>query len=151
MGNLGDYFPEQEKQKHIDRQLQPGQVLYLFCRFTDPQKDKYLVLLCLEKRPLLFVINSSVPQFITERPHMLKCQVKLCSSDYNFLEHDSYINCAEVRYDFDELEIRNQILADVGRIRGELNSITKREIICAVKGSKTISKYYKKLIIDSLK
>jgi hypothetical protein len=67
------------------------------------------------------------------------------------LEHDSYINCAKVRYDFDELEIRNQILADVGRIRGELNSITKREIIGVVKNSKTISKYHKKLIIDSLK
>jgi len=151
MGNLGDYFPEQEKHKHIDRQLQPGQVLYLFCRFTTPPKDKYLSLLHLEKRPLLFIINSKIPQFIAERPSMLKSQVKLCSTDYDFLEHDSYINCAEVRDDFDELEIRNQILVDVGRIRGELNPITKREIIEVVKDSKTISKYHMKLIIDSLK
>ena len=44
MGKLGDLFPEDEKRKFIDRHLRPGQVLYLHCRFTNPQKDKYLVL-----------------------------------------------------------------------------------------------------------
>jgi hypothetical protein len=44
MDRLGDVFPEHEKQAHLDRQLTAGRVLYLFCEFTDPPKEKYLVL-----------------------------------------------------------------------------------------------------------
>ena len=151
MGRLGDFFPEHEKRNYIDRQLKPGQVLYLFCGFTNPQKEKYLVLACPGTRPLLFVINSGIHPFIARQPDLLKCQVWLSTSDYNFLEHDSFVNCAEVIDEFDESEIREQILADVGRIRGELNITTKRAIVQAVQGSKTVSARHKRLIIDSLK
>jgi hypothetical protein len=150
MGRLGNFFSEDDKQQYVDRHLRPGQVLYLFCGFTRPPKEKYLVLACPGARPLLFVINSEIPQFIECRPDLRSCQVKLNVSDYNFLDHYSFVNCSEV-IELLEEEIRGQILADVGRIRGELNATTKREIIRVVQSARTISPRHKKLIIDSLK
>jgi len=96
MGILGDLFPEHERQKYIGRHLEPGQVLFLFCKFTNPQKEKYLVVACTGKRPLLFVINSRIHPFIEKQPVLLKCQVKLSASDYDFLDHDSFVDCSKV-------------------------------------------------------
>ena len=151
MGKLGDLFPKSEKQKYIGRQLQPGQVLYLFSGFTSPPKEKFLVLACPGTKPLLFVINSKVHPFIANRPDLLRCQVKLSASDYDFLDHDSFINCGEVIDYFELKKVQEQVLADVGRIRGELNTVTKREIIRVVKGARTISKRHKKLIVNALR
>ena len=116
MGRLGDFFPKREKQKYIDRQLKPGQVLYLFCEFvTKSHQDKYLVLAYTGTRPLLFIINSKIPPFAERRPDLHKCQVKLSASDYSFLDHDSFVDCAKVIDHFDESEIRRQVIEDVGR------------------------------------
>jgi len=67
------------------------------------------------------------------------------------LERDSYINCSEAIDCLDEAEIKAQILADVGRIKGELNAASRRAIIQAVQSARTISARHKRLIADSLK
>lgn len=152
MGRLGDFFPKRKKQEYIDRQLKPGQVLYLHCEFvTKSHQDKYLVLACSGTRPLLFIINSKIPPFIEKHPDLHRCQVKLFASDYSFLDHDSFVNCAEVISYFDESEIRQQVIEDVGRIKGELNTVTRKAIIKAVQNARSIAPRHKRLIIDSLK
>lgn len=90
MTSLGDYFPEEDKEKYVDRGLKPGQVLYLFCGFTQPPKDKYLLLLCCTDPPMVFVINSQIPRFVKARPELLSSQVQLSPADYPFLDHDSF-------------------------------------------------------------
>ena len=40
-------------------------------------------------------INSGINQYILKRPKMLACQLEIKASDYDFLSHDSYINCAQ--------------------------------------------------------
>ena len=150
MGRLGDSFPNGEKQEYINRHLKPGQVLFLFSRFTNPNKDKYLVIACLGSRQLLFVINSGIHPYIAARPHLSRCQILLRAADYWFLDHDTYVNSSKVIDFFDQDEIRDQLLADTSRVKGELQNVTKDAIISAVSGAKTISPHHKKLIIDSL-
>ena len=41
------------------------------------------------------MINSEINPYIQCRPRMLSCQVLLKASDYSFLNHDSYANCAQ--------------------------------------------------------
>lgn len=41
------------------------------------------------------MINSEINPYIQCRPRMLSCQVSLKASDYSFLSHDSYANCAQ--------------------------------------------------------
>lgn len=41
------------------------------------------------------VINSVINPFIMRRPHLLSRQVQLRNERYDFLSHDSYVNCAQ--------------------------------------------------------
>ncbi len=41
------------------------------------------------------IINSRINPFVQKRPKLLARQVKISASDYGFLDHDSYINCAQ--------------------------------------------------------
>lgn len=150
MPALGNFFPDDFKSEYSDRNIKPGQVLYLFCDFTIPPKEKYLVVACSETKLLLFVINSNIHPFIANNPDLSRCQVRLSASDYDFLEHDSYVNCAEVIDHFNENDINDQIINDVSRVRGELNETTKKDITRAVRSAKTISGIHKREIINSI-
>lgn len=150
MTSLGDYFPEEDREKYVDRGLKSGQVLYLFCEFTHPPKDKYLLLACYTDPPLLFVVNSQIPRFVQARPELLASQVKLSPRDYPFLEHDSFLDCSNVINSLDEDAIRNQLLADLSRLKGEVHQRTKAQIIEAVRRSRTVSEADRELIVHSL-
>ena len=81
MGRLGDRFPERARREYVESHLDPGEVLYLFCPFTSPPKDKYLVLACAKPRPLLFMVNSTIHPFIASRPALRRCQVALSATE----------------------------------------------------------------------
>jgi len=148
---VGDYFSAAEKQEHIDTELRSGRILYLYCQFTDPPKDKFLLLACRSDPPLLFMINSEIRGFIRRRPDLLSSQVRLKASVYNFLSHDSFMDCSEVINRFGEEAIINQILSDVGRIKGKISRAMKREVVAVVKKARTITPADKELIIQALK
>lgn len=106
------------------------------CRHTTPPKPKYVVIACLNPNPYGFLINSEISQFIKARPTLLSSQVAIAAKRYGFLDHDSYINCA-------------QIFSFRG---GELHSIqdvqnnTRRAIERVVAGSTLIEPIYRRLI-----
>jgi hypothetical protein len=149
MATLGDYLPQKEKEQYIDEHLQSGQILYLFCDFTTPPKEKYLVLACPGHHPFLFMINSDIHPFIAARPELRKCQIRLDASEYD-LDHDSYINCSKVIDEFSEEDIYRQLGRDLSRIKKELTQKTKQEMIQVVSTAKTIKKHIKTLIIQAL-
>lgn len=150
MGNFGNFLSTNDRSTIIDRQLQPGRVLYLWCDFPEVSKDKYLVFLYPDAYPLLFIINSAIHPYILARSQLLSCQVKIIATDYDFLDRDSYINCADVQTLFSHDEIRAQLLSDIRRIKGMLLESTKREIVRVVQTAKTISPKHKRMIVSAL-
>jgi hypothetical protein len=150
VARLGDYLPEEDRERYVDRSLKPGQVLYLFCEFTHPPKDKYVLLVCRTDPPMLFIVNSEIPRFVQARPELLASQVKLSPGDYPFLDHDLFLDCSNVINSLDEDAIRNQLLADLSRLKGELHQRTKAQIIEAVRRSRTVSEADRELIVHSL-
>ena len=61
------------------------------------------------------LINSKINPFIKKRPHMLERQLELLATDYEFLSHDSYVNCAQ------PLKSKLEFFASTGyRYRGSL-------------------------------
>jgi hypothetical protein len=109
-----------------------------------------LIVVCSGPKLLFFVINSNIHKYIEIRPELKKCQVIIPEADYDFLDHDSFIDCSNVIDSIDGLEIINQIGKDLSRLKGELNKATKILIIAAVQTAKTVSPYHKKLIIGAL-
>ena len=151
MKKLGDFFPKEEKERYIKRHLQSGQIVYLFCNFTTPPKEKYLVLAGAGNEPLLFIINSEIHPFIDNNPELRMQQLNVKKSDYDFFDHDSFVNCSKVIESFSKSEIERQLDADVGKIKGKLNRKDIKKIIRIVQNSRTISKHNKNRIINSLK
>lgn len=148
---LGDLFSVEERRDSIRRQLTPGRVFKLFCAFTNPQKDKYLLLACTQPRPLLFIINSEISEYIKKREHLHKCQVPISAGGHDFLKHDSYIDCSEARTDFHLIDIERQVLEDMSRIKGLVAQNVKDELLKAVDATNTISRQHKKWIVEGLR
>lgn len=64
----------------------------------DIDHEKFIVIAGVEGEKVLVctvLINSVINQYILKRPKMLACQVEVKATDYDFLSHDSYINCAQ--------------------------------------------------------
>lgn len=60
--------------------------------------EKYLIVAAVNPERILVcsvMINSQVNHYIMNRPKMLAGQLKLKVTDYDFLKHDSFANCAQ--------------------------------------------------------
>jgi len=147
---LGACFPEQQRIDSAKRTLTPGSVLFLFCPFTQPPKEKYALLLSLGDPTLLFLINSRIHDYIANRPDLAACQLLIAQSDYEFLAHDSYIDCSRVRDDLSHKDVLDQIIAHPSRLKGTLNPTTIQDVQCIVRHARTISPFLKRIILSSL-
>jgi len=106
-------------------------------QYTIPPKDKYVLVVCQDTECHAFFVNSKISRFIQNRPNMLACQVLLKASEYDFLQHDSYLNCSQL-YAFDEMCFTYG--------RGTVLVHTKKEIKNAVAIATTIDQKYQEMI-----
>jgi len=106
------------------------------CQHTTPPKSKYIAVVCLNPNPYGFLINSQISQFIQNSPALLSSQVAIVAERYSFLQHDSYINCAQI------FSFRSGELHSVQDIQNN----TRKAIERVVDNSKLIEPIYKRLI-----
>ena len=79
-----------------DLSIAPGAVF--IGPWADIDHEKFLIIAGVADDRILVcsvMINSEINQYIQRRPRMLSCQVPLKSTDYEFLSHDSFANCAQ--------------------------------------------------------
>ena len=144
---LGNHFPPEQRKRVIYQNLLPGRVIFLYCDFAN--KDKYLLLACVNPELLFFVINSRVNQFVAKHDYLLKCQVAVGPIHHDFLQHDSYINCTEAK-SLSFQDIYKQLDKDMSRIKGEISTEVRDQVISAVKFARTLSPRDKNAIIVAL-
>lgn len=150
MSELGAFFPEEARVDYVKRTLTAGRVLYLFCPFTEPPKEKCAILLRLGNPTLLFLINSRIHDYIANRPDLAACQLLIAQSDYGFLAHDSYIDCSNAIDDFSDKDVLDQIIGDISRVKGTLNPRTIQDVKRIVRQARTISAFHARIILSSL-
>ena len=121
----------------------------LHCAFTTPSKNKYLVLGSVHPELLFLVINTRPSDFIMKREWLRQCQVLLCQSEHDFLQHDSYIDCTAAQV-ISLSEIYRQVEVDVSRIKSELSANARDQMIAAVKFSKTLPEAHKVALLSAL-
>jgi hypothetical protein len=148
--SLADAFSADERRESFRRQFRPGVVVKLFCKFTDPQKEKRLLIVSVEPYPLFFVINSNTNEYKQKRPHLLRQQLLLQQSHYPFLEHDSYVDCSKVRGDFSKAEIEGIISRESKRLLGMINEDAVADVLTTVNDSVTLEPRHKTKIINDL-
>lgn len=110
------------------------------CQHTSPPKPKFVVIACKDEEYMGFLINSEISQFVLNKPYMLACQITLTKAEYNFLFHESFLDCAQLfPFRDSELVIGLEMISDK----------TKAEIKEVVSKAKTITKYQRELILNS--
>lgn len=148
--NLGDAFPLESRVRIFRERFQPKAVIKLFCSFTDPPKEKRLLIVSINPIPLFFVINSKINAFKLKRKELLDQQVPIPASSHTFFEHDSYIDCSRVRDDFSVMEIEEIISQDISRMLGVISDDVAANIIEIVTDSVTLEPRYKNLIVSNM-
>lgn len=119
--------------------LHIGAILHLYCSFTRPPKDKFLVVVCLDPKPLLVFINSKINAFVQSNPSLAQCQVLIDAENHAFLDYDSYIDCSDVcSFPYDHLEeqvetqlkgaVSNDVLSEIGATIQKSPLISPRQL-----------------------
>ncbi len=148
--NLADAFPLEARLEFFRGRFRPGAVIKLFCEFATPPKEKRLLVVSILPEPLLLVINSDINEYKQKRPYLRSQQVCIRAADYEFLDHDSYIDCSRVRDEFTQADIEQVITADTTRILGAINPDSIAEIMTVVDDSVTLEQRHKTRIISDL-
>jgi len=130
----------------------PGKILWLNVCFPHEMQfhDKYFVL-CSYEFPLLLKINTSKTQSkIAQKKKEYLFSLK--KSTYTFLTYDSYLDCGTVWSNLISMEeIISQVTKFPSRIKGEVTSDHRNEIIRLTGKSKSIAARHKKLIANALR
>jgi len=127
--------------------LHIGAILHLYCSFTRPPKDKFLVIVCLDPKPLLVFINSRINTLIQRNPDLAQCQIVIDAENHTFLDYDSYIDCSEVcSFQQDHLEEQAK-----SQFKGTVSSQVLSEIDAAIQKSPLISTRQLSWIAQALK
>lgn len=150
MSSLGAHLPAELLRPRIEAALKPGCVIKLLVKFPEKTKEKFLVLVADDDPEYLtFIVNSEINPFITNRQHLLQCQVAIDAASHDFLGHDSHIACHEIRAMKRE-DVIKALMADPDGIKGEISADVRSQIAAAVKFAKTIEKDKKNRIIAAM-
>lgn len=150
---LGRSLSEEAQRTLIKAIIRPGCILHTFCDFIENPKNKFFVVAHVnfeDELVLIFIINSRIPRFIENNPELRVGQLCLKSSTYSFLEHDSFLNCVELRDGLDIDSLVDHLLKTPADHKGHLTDDDILETIKAVGNARTISEYDKALIVKSL-
>lgn len=150
MANFGAHFPPELLRPRIEAALIPGCIIKLVLKFPEKTREKFLVLVADDDPEYFtFIINSEINPFISDRQHLLQCQVSIDAVNHAFLEHDSYIACHEIR-SLKREEVIRELVSKPEAIKGNISSDVRIQILAAVKFAKTIEKDKKSRIIAAL-
>ena len=150
MSPLGQHFPAELLRPRIEAALKPGCVVKLLVKFPQITKEKFLVLVADDDPEYLtFIVNSEINSFITNRPHLLQCQVAIDVASHDFLDHDSHVACHEI-LPMKREDVIKTLMGDPSAIKGEVSPDVLNQIVAAVKFAKTIDQDKKNRIIAAM-
>jgi hypothetical protein len=136
--SLGSIFPDAFKKKRITERLKPGIVIKHKAVMDDGKEhEKRYVVLSVSESTLTCVINTDLSNFIKSRAHLLNCQISVPGKNYEFLDHDSYIDCSRIRT-YKTSEIISQLLAEPSWIYEKIDDPLRKKIIEAMEKSEAI-------------
>jgi len=140
MENLGDFFPHKIKKKFAREKLKPGTVLRLFVKDTVPPKIKRLIIIAVDNENYLLAtlfINSEINPMLLNSEELIQLQFKIDSNKFDFIKHDSYVDCSKLKPRNIE-QLSELIIKDPKTVIGEVDEVTLRKIKKIVKKARTI-------------
>ena len=133
-----------------NKHLRVGAVIYRHCDFTTPPKPKYLLVVSVEPRLLVLMINSKINTFYVKK-NLVHLHVLLSKAEHSFLVHDSYTNCIEAHNAFDIESIRKEVIENYSDIfKGWITNKCLADVYNAVKNNDLIRIGHQREILLSI-
>ena len=136
----------------LEELVVPGRVLRLFCSFTNPPKEKFVVVVATHPFCLGFLINSNPTALQKSKKHLSDELISVSAQDgYAFLTNPqpSVLDCTfAADLDFDETVA--QLTQDSSRVLGLITDATRKQIIDVVGESMTLEGGISKIIVKNL-
>ena len=136
----------------LEELIVPGRVLRLFCSFTVPPKEKYVVIVATTPFCLGFLFNSSPTELQKSKKHLLDELISISARDgYAFLTNPepSILDCTYAAdLDFDETVA--QLTQDSSRVLSLITDATRERIVEVVKESMTVEVGIANIIVKNL-
>lgn len=136
----------------LEELIVPGRVLRLFCSFTNPPKEKFVVVVATTPCCLGFLINSSATSLQKSKKHLSDEIISVSARDgYAFLTNPqpSVLDCTFAA-DFGLDELVAQLTQDPARVLGFITDATRKHIIEVVRESMTLEGGIAKIIVRNL-
>lgn len=137
MQSLSDLFP---KQQYAQLNIKRGTVFFMHVNFTNPPKEKFcMVIDCTSNsdKVALVVINTVPNQNVYRTQALISLHYKITKSDYPFLKHDSYVDCANL-VEFDKTTLYDGAVANPNSLKGEIMDAHMPNIITNIHNSTLI-------------
>ena len=136
----------------LEELVVPGRILRLFCSFTNPPKEKFVVVVATNPFCLGFLINSNPTALQKSKKHLSDELISVSAQvGYAFLTNPqpSVLDCTfAADLDFDETMA--QLTQDSSRALGLITDVTRKQIIDVVGESMTLEGGISKIIVKNL-
>ena len=144
--SLGDFFPEDLKQKFAERNIDIGQSILIKINNFNINYDKYIVLIGFDKENLdcgAVVINSEINENVFPTTYLKSLHVEIDVQNHNFLENNSFINCSEIKT-YQKQQLVDFLKANPERLVGNLSDIVLKKVHLTLMNARTITNIEKK-------
>lgn len=136
----------------LEELVVPGRILRLFCSFTNPPKEKFVVVVATHPFCLGFLINSNPTALQKSKKHLSDELISVSAQDgYAFLTNPqpSVLDCTfAADLDFDETVA--QLTQDPSRSLGLITDATRDQIVAIIGESMTLEGGIAKIIVKNL-
>lgn len=144
--SLGDLFPDNLKKQFAERNIDIGKALLIKLEDIRVNYDKYIIIVGIndtEMAVAYVIINTEVNKNIAPTTYLQSLHLKIDKARHDFLNYDSYINCAELK-EFNKQKLIDFLVSNPERIVGNIDLILLTKVHDTIKKAKTILPILKK-------
>jgi hypothetical protein len=104
---------------------------------------------CLEPKPILLLINSSINPFVVRTTELNACQVLIDAAGHGYMRSDSWIDCSQpFGYARDWIDAA---LGENPRLHlGRISDTVRRDLVNCVHNTQLLPERKKRQILDAL-
>lgn len=146
MQSLGDFLPEKTKEILADSNFKVGSVLRYFVPFTNPPKEKRLIIVGFDKDTVLFasvLINTEVNANLFRTDEIRDLHLGLDTNGRDYISHPCYVDCSKV-FEQDIELIKRKLVETPDIHKGHLSEQDLTDVKEKIKAAKTIPPKMKK-------
>lgn len=144
MQTFGDFLPKETRNQLANVNLQTGAVLKYHVPFTNPPKEKRVIVVAFDSEKALFalvLINSEINENLSQEAKNL--HLELNANGRPYLDHNSHVNCSQIFEQ--EVEKVKEILAESPGVHlGNLNEVDLKNVTDKIRGAITITRKQKR-------